>query len=102
MKRYIYSAEDLDYKPRMQLAKTTTNPHELLRLADDESEYVRYWVAENPNTPVEVLAQLANDEDEDVKRAARSNYTYLYAPSSAEEHANRFREFVSKYNRNLI
>lgn len=40
------------------------------KLASDESVLVRLTVAENPNTPVEVLERLSEDSDKEVRRAA--------------------------------
>jgi hypothetical protein len=49
-------------------------PYEILaQLAKDEDYSVRMAVAENPNTPPELLAQLAKDEDYHVRRAVAGN-----------------------------
>jgi hypothetical protein len=46
------------------LARNPNTPPEALeRLANDESSYVRRYVALNPNTPPEALEGLANDEE---------------------------------------
>jgi hypothetical protein len=42
-------------------------------LANDSEEYVREAVAECEQTPLELLAKLALDEDEDVRGAVHSN-----------------------------
>lgn len=48
-----------------------TRDHEVLkRLAGHESEEVRWAVAANSDTPVDVLNSLVEDEDESVKRMA--------------------------------
>jgi hypothetical protein len=36
-------------------------PHLLARLAQDDDAWVRYYVAENPNTPEEWKSKLVND-----------------------------------------
>lgn len=59
MKRYIRSATT----PNIELAKNSKDPKELARLANDENDDVRYWVANNPNTSADTLAHLATDED---------------------------------------
>lgn len=59
MKKYIRSAT----MSNRELAKTSKDSKVLARLANDEDEDVRWYVAQNPNTPAEALAQLANDED---------------------------------------
>lgn len=69
MKRYIRSATT----PNIGLAKSSKDPEELARLADDRNGNVRYWVAENPNTPADALAQLANDEEHLVRCAITEN-----------------------------
>ena len=43
----------------------------LAKLADDENEFVRFYVAESQNTSTETLEKLANDEIEDVRYAAK-------------------------------
>ena len=43
----------------------------LEKLAGDENEDVRLYVASNLNTPVSVLEKLADDEDESVREAAK-------------------------------
>ena len=53
----------LSYEKKIQLAKNPNTPVEVLAaLAKDEDYYVRYGVARNPNSPVGVLAELAKDE----------------------------------------
>ena len=42
----------------------------LKKLSENEDWVVRETVAENPNTPVEILRKLALDEDDDVSKAA--------------------------------
>ena len=58
---------------RKERAKNSTSPAELEKLAEDEDEYVRRYVAENANTPVSVLEKLAEDENEDVRKAVATN-----------------------------
>jgi hypothetical protein len=43
-------------------------PENLAKLAEyPDSAYIRYWVAGHPNTPIESLALLAEDAEEDVR-----------------------------------
>ncbi|MHB1762645.1 MAG: HEAT repeat domain-containing protein [Acidimicrobiales bacterium] len=59
---------------REAVAWNPNTPGEVLaRLAKDEDEDVREAVAWNPNTPGEALAGLAEDEDEDVRAAVAGN-----------------------------
>ena len=73
MKRYIYSETGLSARQRLKVAKNSTDPKELRRLANDENVNVRCYIAANPNTPVEVIEKLADDEDEDIRRSAAKN-----------------------------
>jgi len=70
MKLYIHAAQDVD---KRGLAKTSDDPDVLAKLAEDEDEYVRWYVARNPNTSPEILAQLASDDDEDVRASVAKN-----------------------------
>jgi len=48
---------------KVEIAENPNTPVELLtKLATDKSEDVRFAVAENPNTPVESLIKLATDK----------------------------------------
>ena len=52
----------------LELAQNPNTPQEVLAsLATDEYSGVRYGVTRNPNTPQEVLASLATDEDSSVR-----------------------------------
>lgn len=73
MKKYIKSAEGLTFEEKKHLAKTSTDPNELARLANDKNYLVRGHVARNQNTPIVVLEQLANDEDEWVRAEVAEN-----------------------------
>jgi hypothetical protein len=62
----------LDYPThhRIKVAKNPDTPLEiLLQLAKDEDPSIRARVAENPNTPPEILARLAEDEDASIRIA---------------------------------
>jgi hypothetical protein len=59
---------------RVLYAENPNTPVEALhQLANDHEEFVRETVAENPNTPVEALHQLANDDDVRVRRHVARN-----------------------------
>lgn len=73
MKLYIKAAASLDPEQKAELAKIASDPKKLARLADDKNDWVRCSVAENPNTPMEDLLWLADDENVDVSRLATGN-----------------------------
>jgi len=55
--------ENISYEEKIKLAKNPSTPVDLLReLAKDEDEDVRGQVAANPNTPMDALRDLAQDE----------------------------------------
>lgn len=61
---------DKQQKKDFKLAGDSRDPEVLNRLSHHESEEVRWAVAANPDTPVDVLNNLLEDEDEAVKRMA--------------------------------
>ena len=54
-------------------ANLEASPEILSKLANEEAPEVRWRVAENPNTPEELLKSLAKDEDELVASSAKEN-----------------------------
>ena len=58
---------------RNLLESQSTAPEVLEELAEDEDADVRYGVAGNPNTPAEVLMKLAEDEDKWVRQEVAYN-----------------------------
>ena len=53
---------------KYDLANNPNTPKEILtKLATDKNYYVRYRVARNPNTSVEVLTKLSTDKYYDIK-----------------------------------
>ena len=58
---------------RVESAKDATTLEELEKLAKDENEDVRYYVAENEYTSVSLLEKLAEDEDVFVRRNVAVN-----------------------------
>lgn len=64
---------------REELAENIETPREVLKeLSKDTDAWVRWLVANNPKTPMENLKELANDENEDVKAKARSQLPPYY------------------------
>ena len=62
MKIYIRSAENgSTNKQRISIAKRSTDPNELSRLAYDNSELVRLAVLQNEYTPQDTVDQLARE-----------------------------------------
>lgn len=58
----------LSLDEKVKLAQDHNTPVELLEiLATDKDPNVRYWVARHPNTPVELLKILSTDKDSDVR-----------------------------------
>ena len=55
------------------LESDSTSPEMIEELAEDEDEEMRKKFAENPKTPVEVLRKLAEDEDRYVREAVAKN-----------------------------
>lgn len=59
---------------RWQVAQNpNTPPAVLTRLAEDSIVFVRFWVADNPNTPPATLARLAEDKKWIVRLQAANN-----------------------------
>ena len=58
---------------REEKARNTNSQKELEKLAEDENEDVRRAVAINDNTPVSLLEKLAEDINEDVRSSVASN-----------------------------
>lgn len=64
---------ELAEQERTDLAQFTTDPKTLTTLATDTRRSVRRYVADNPNTPVDVLTVLATDETDYVRGAVAEN-----------------------------
>ena len=73
--------KDLDYKGRVSLAKSTSNPEILIVLSETpcRSEYVKGQVVQNINTPIYILTKMLKEYDEvpwlDRKESFYSGYT---------------------------
>jgi len=66
--------ENMTSDAKYNLAENPNTPLDLLReLAKDKDWEVRWRVAENPNTPVDVLRELAKDEDWSVRYYVADN-----------------------------
>jgi hypothetical protein len=66
----------MDYDEKYDLAENPNTPVDVLEILSEDVDWsVRRNVAENPNTPVDVLKELSKDEDEDedVIRAVAGN-----------------------------
>ena len=64
----------LSQKERVELAEDHHAPVNILvQLANDEDHYVRFFVAANPKTPINVLAKLADDVSERVRLCVFEN-----------------------------
>ena len=64
----------LIYDMKWRMASNLNTPIEVLtKLSTDEHWGVRYCVADNPNTPKEILKILSTDRDRNVRWAAKNN-----------------------------
>ena len=62
---------------KLELAENLNTPPEILALlAKDTEWYVRCMVAQNPSTSSEILALLAKDEDSSVSAASFNNLNF--------------------------
>ena len=70
----VDDVEFLKKHGKINLAKSkNASPEMIEELVEDEDEDVRYAAAENPNAPAEVLMRLAEDEDRDMRSAVSRN-----------------------------
>ena len=66
--------DENEWYMRRHLAKNPNTPADVLaQLANRADFETKYSLAENPNTPADILAQLANDKDKDVRKASANN-----------------------------
>lgn len=65
---------------KRDLAKSTSSEDTLRSLATDENFWVRFWVADNPNTPEDVLRTLATDDDFWIRKEVENNPNYKPGP----------------------
>jgi hypothetical protein len=70
-----------DYADYATAACPSTPPHVLAQMALDKNKYVRQAVAGNRFAPLEILIQLANDPDEDVREHADCTIASLSSTS---------------------
>ena len=71
------------------LESDNTSPEMIEELAEDEDPEVRYEVAKHPNTPVDILTKLAEDEDSYVRReVAKKLWTPIEALKKLAEDEN--------------
>ena len=62
-------------KLKLELAKNPNTPEKILaELAKDSCEAIRRAVAENPNTPIAVLIEMAKDYDETVREIVEKRF----------------------------
>ncbi len=66
LRRLLQEEKRID-KVQKERARLSTNPRELAELATDEDNEVRFFVAVNRNTPIEVLQSLAGDLEPQVR-----------------------------------
>lgn len=84
-------AKSAQAKDRLKIAKNPQTHLEILYyLAEDEDEKVRRAVAENPSTPVHVSETLARDEDVDVRIALIKRLSSLLPDLSQDQYAHLY------------
>lgn len=66
LRRLLETQQQIDKKQK-ERARLSTNPRELVELAGDEDSEVRFFVAVNHYTPLEVLQNLAADPETQVR-----------------------------------
>ena len=66
--------KNMSYNERCELAENPSTPVDVLReLAKDEDWQVRWEVSENPSTPIDALQDLATDEEVTIRTAVAKN-----------------------------
>ena len=59
---------------KWELANNPNTPVDILTLlSNDKSWFVKSWAAKNPNTPIDMLTILSKDEDDYVRCCANRN-----------------------------
>lgn len=95
-------------RERVRLAKSTDDINELKRLAKDEMSNVREAVAKRKDVPLEILSELANDEDECVRMAVACNDSAVsmeileYLSQDSSRHVRDLAKQVIKYKEHKI
>ena len=77
MSKKILSILSKDSSVRYKVANNPNTPIDILEvLSKDEDNDVRYWVADNLNTPIDILRVLSKDEDSSVRYWVIRNPNY--------------------------
>jgi 3-methyladenine DNA glycosylase AlkC len=96
----------MNYEQKKDAVQNPNTPPEILeQLATDKDYWIRGWVAENPNTPQKTLELLATDEDWYVRAGAaiNSNITPETLQQLATDRSCFVRDLVSENpNRNEL
>ncbi len=70
----VYFSKHENWWVRYKVAENPNTPVQTLeKLSEDEDSDVRYDVASNPNTPTHILEKLSGDEDGRVRNNATQN-----------------------------
>ena len=72
LSQLLFTEKQVDQR-QMDRARSSTNPDELFQLALDEDETVRFYVAANKYTPLDVQMELANDLSDIVRSGLASS-----------------------------
>ncbi len=81
LRRLLETQQQID-KVQKERARLSTNPRELIELAGDEDSEVRFFVAVNHYTPIEVLQALAVDPEAQVRSGVAM--ALVYQPLGAQ------------------
>lgn len=75
-----------DLRTRIEFAwDSSTEPRVLTLLADDPNEVVRKFVAENPNTPAEIVEKLINNLERNIKMDEASARFFVNPPAKNKD-----------------
>lgn len=84
LRRLLIEEQKID-KVQKERARLSTSPRELIELATDEDNEVRFFVAVNRYTPVEVLQTLAADPEAQVRSGVAMALTFQPFGAASEQ-----------------
>lgn len=84
LRRLLIEEQKID-KVQKERARLSTSPRELIELSTDEDNEVRFFVAVNRYTPLEVLQTLASDPEAQVRSGVAMALTYLPLGTTSEQ-----------------
>lgn len=69
--KFQYALGTLSNDTLEDIALSCSDDEVLRMLSKDENSLIRYYVASNPNTSLQILKELSEDKDWNIKRRAR-------------------------------